>query len=213
MTATLEGGEWSEARPGRTLPTGKIRYPFYRKLGGPQGRSGRAENLVPTGIRSRTVQPVVSRYTDWATRPTHNKWIKFGDIRGYNGSDYVYCCLLGFFRRFGKHHNASTFRDRKAVTSVSDLLTKFPSQRFTQEPLKKMTHERNLHILTSSVLNTDIWFTGANRKMRRAITAEKKNWTLKWAMNTQISCKCLRLNQRESSPYKRPRRPREGVEV
>jgi len=29
-----------------------------------------AENLVPTGIRSRTVQPVVSRYTDWATRPT-----------------------------------------------------------------------------------------------------------------------------------------------
>jgi len=24
----------------------------------PQGRSGRAENLVPTGIRSRTVQPV-----------------------------------------------------------------------------------------------------------------------------------------------------------
>jgi len=29
-----------------------------------------AENLVPTGIRSRTVQPVVSRYTNWATRPT-----------------------------------------------------------------------------------------------------------------------------------------------
>ena len=26
--------------------------------------------LVPTGIRSRTVQPVVSRYTDWTTQPT-----------------------------------------------------------------------------------------------------------------------------------------------
>ena len=59
----LEGGEWSAARPGRTLPPGKTRYPFYRRLGGPQGRSGRAENLVPTGIRSRTVQPVDSRYT------------------------------------------------------------------------------------------------------------------------------------------------------
>ena len=70
MTAALEGGEWSAARPGRTLPPGKTRYPFYRKLGGPQGRYGRAENLVPTGIRSRTVQPVVSRYADWATRPT-----------------------------------------------------------------------------------------------------------------------------------------------
>ena len=29
MTAALEGGELSEARPGRTLPPGKTRYPFY----------------------------------------------------------------------------------------------------------------------------------------------------------------------------------------
>ena len=61
----------STPRPHFT-PRGKIRYLFYRRLGGPQDRSGRAENLVPTGIRSRTVQPVVSRYTDWATRPTRN---------------------------------------------------------------------------------------------------------------------------------------------
>ena len=40
-------GAWSAARPGHTLPPGKTRYPFYRRLGGPQGRSGRAENLVP----------------------------------------------------------------------------------------------------------------------------------------------------------------------
>jgi len=53
MTAALEGGEWSAARPGRTLPPGKTRYPFYRRLGGPQGRSGQEESLVPTGIRSR----------------------------------------------------------------------------------------------------------------------------------------------------------------
>ena len=64
MTAALEGGEWSAARPGRSLSPRKTRYPFYRRLGGPQGRCGRAENLVPTGIRSRTVQTVVSRYTD-----------------------------------------------------------------------------------------------------------------------------------------------------
>jgi len=70
MTVALEGGEWSAARPGRTLHPGKTRNPFYKRLGGPQGRSGRAEILVPTGIRSRTVQPVVSRYTDWATGHT-----------------------------------------------------------------------------------------------------------------------------------------------
>ena len=54
----------SAARPGRTLPPRKTRYQFYWGLGGPQGRSGRAENLVPTGIRSRTFQPIGSRYTD-----------------------------------------------------------------------------------------------------------------------------------------------------
>jgi len=70
MTAALEGGEWSAARPGRTLPPGKPQYPFYMRLGGPQGRSGQAEKLVPTRIGSRTVQPVVSRYTDWATQLT-----------------------------------------------------------------------------------------------------------------------------------------------
>ena len=64
MTAALEGGEWSAARPGRTLPLGRTRYPFYMRLGGPQDRFGRAENLVPTETRSRTVQPVVSCYTD-----------------------------------------------------------------------------------------------------------------------------------------------------
>ena len=58
MTMALEGAEWSAAHPGRTLPPGKTQYPFYRRLGGPQGRSGWTENLVPTGIRSRTIQPV-----------------------------------------------------------------------------------------------------------------------------------------------------------
>ena len=51
---------------------GKTQYRLYRRLRGPQGRSGRVENLIPTGIRSRIVQPVVSRYTDWANRPTYN---------------------------------------------------------------------------------------------------------------------------------------------
>jgi len=40
-------GERSAARPGRTLPPGKTRYPFYRRLGGPQGRSGLAEKSRP----------------------------------------------------------------------------------------------------------------------------------------------------------------------
>ena len=40
MTTALEGGDWSAASPGRTLPPGKTRFQLYRGLGGPQGRSG-----------------------------------------------------------------------------------------------------------------------------------------------------------------------------
>ena len=46
----------STSRPHFTL--GETQYPLYRRLGGTQGRSGRAENLVPPAIRSRALQPV-----------------------------------------------------------------------------------------------------------------------------------------------------------
>ena len=72
----LDGGEGSASRPGRSLPPGKTRYPLYRRLGGPQGRSGQVWKISPPPeFDPRTVQPVASRYTDWATRPTHaNTW-------------------------------------------------------------------------------------------------------------------------------------------
>ena len=61
MTTTLEWGERSASRPGRSLPPGKTRYPLYRRLGGPQGRSGRMGKILPPpGFDPRTVQPVVS---------------------------------------------------------------------------------------------------------------------------------------------------------
>ena len=69
MTTALEVGEWAAARPSRILPPGKTWYPLYRKLGGPQGRSGREEILVPTGIRSSD-RPARSQ-VDCATRPTY----------------------------------------------------------------------------------------------------------------------------------------------
>jgi hypothetical protein len=56
------------------LPLGKTRYPLYRKLGGPQGRSERVRKISPpppTGIRFRTVQPVARRYNVWAI-PAHD---------------------------------------------------------------------------------------------------------------------------------------------
>jgi hypothetical protein len=45
------------------LPLVETRYPLYRRLGGPQGRSERARKISPpTGFDPRTVQSVESLY-------------------------------------------------------------------------------------------------------------------------------------------------------
>jgi hypothetical protein len=54
-------------------PPGKTQYPLYRRLGEPQGRSGRVQKVSPQpGFNLRTVRPVASRYTDWAI-PAHGQ--------------------------------------------------------------------------------------------------------------------------------------------
>ena len=61
------------------LPPGRTRYPLYRRLGRPQGRSGRRRKISPLPVFDpRTVQPVASRYTDWAI-PAHNVWFVNGE--------------------------------------------------------------------------------------------------------------------------------------
>jgi rRNA maturation protein Nop10 len=63
LTSALDGGGWSKPRPDRFSPE-KTRYPLYRRLGGPQGRSGQVrKNSPPTEIHPRTVKPVATRYT------------------------------------------------------------------------------------------------------------------------------------------------------
>jgi hypothetical protein len=53
------------------LPLGKTRYPLYRRLGGPQGRSGYgAKNLAPTMIQSPD-RPARSQSPYWMNYPAH----------------------------------------------------------------------------------------------------------------------------------------------
>jgi hypothetical protein len=53
------------------LPPGMTPYPLYRRLGRPQGRSGRVRKISPPlGFDPRTAQPVASPYTDYAI-PAH----------------------------------------------------------------------------------------------------------------------------------------------
>jgi len=59
LTSTLDGGGWSATEPGCFTPRKETRYPFYRRLGEPQVRSGRVRKISPpTGLEPRNVQPV-----------------------------------------------------------------------------------------------------------------------------------------------------------
>ena len=90
-------------------PPGKTRWPLYRRLGGPQGRSGRMRKISPSpGFDPRTVQPVASRYADCYRDPDYRSdhWNYFltqssrshygpGVDSASNRNEYQQCFLGG----------------------------------------------------------------------------------------------------------------------
>jgi hypothetical protein len=74
-------------------PPGKTRYPFYSKLGGPQGWSGRVRKVSPPpGFDPRTIQPLANCYpgppltrvlntkcSSWIKKKRNEDFISFPD--------------------------------------------------------------------------------------------------------------------------------------
>ena len=111
--------EGSASNSGRSLPPAKSRYPLYRRLGGPQCRSGQVRKISPPpGFNPRTVQSVASSYTDWATRPTdvRNLACKYGIHTGrpsfklpysqsaQNSDKYILCSVLDWNFKMQIHY-------------------------------------------------------------------------------------------------------------
>jgi hypothetical protein len=81
----------------RPLYPREILYPLYRRLCGPQGRSGRLRKISPPpAFDPPIIQPVVSRYTDLATRPTKRRKI-FEKILG-KGRRILKCIISGWWK-------------------------------------------------------------------------------------------------------------------
>jgi len=58
---------WSMPHPGGFTCGKETQYPLYSRLGGPQGQSGWMRiSCPPPRVNPRTVQPVVSRYVNYA---------------------------------------------------------------------------------------------------------------------------------------------------
>jgi len=65
LTSAQDRGGWTKPRPGRFAPGKETRCPLYRRLIGPQGRSGRVRKTSPLpGFDPLSFQPVASRCTD-----------------------------------------------------------------------------------------------------------------------------------------------------
>jgi hypothetical protein len=104
------------------LPSGKTHYSLCRRLGGSQDRTGWVRKISPPpGFDPWTIQPVASRYTDWAI-PAHQD--KFNTIKkcythhtGFTSEHYVYInafCIETFIivqvcgSSFSRSHEATS---------------------------------------------------------------------------------------------------------
>ena len=121
----LDEGGWSTPRPGRFTPGKETRYPLYRRLGGPQGRSGWLRKISsPPGFDPRTVQPVVSRHTDYAIPAHHYLVIQYWNWHSVhqNITPYILCirrfspsnCALNFT----SFHDSDTFLNSRQYIFV-----------------------------------------------------------------------------------------------
>ena len=72
-------GGWSTPRPGRFTPR-KDPVPTVQEAGWAAGPVWKgAGNLAPPGLDPRTVQPVASRYIDWAIPAHKNQFYNTGN--------------------------------------------------------------------------------------------------------------------------------------
>ena len=122
------------------LPPGKTRYPLYRRLRGSQGRCGRAENLVPTGIQSRTVQAVVSRYNDW---DLYDKFL-FNSV--VNGSTSI--------RQLFNTHNSYTGSQNKIHPEKSRIISSGPEWYVRRSNIKEISRRKFIGNYQPKVYNS-----------------------------------------------------------
>ena len=120
LTSALDGVGGQRHAPA-ALPPGMTRYPLYRTLGRPQGRSGRMLKISPPpGLDLRTVHLVANRYTDYAI-PVHLKqkvkinfaWSPFCHSRLYN---------LSYFSKLYNHESFHALLASDASVASSSVV-------------------------------------------------------------------------------------------
>ena len=122
LTSALDG-VGGQLHASAALPPEKTWHPLYRRLGGPQGRSGQGRKISPSpGFDTRTVHPVASRYaipipicveyrSQFPVKPHSSpKWLQvyfMVQVSQYSAI-IVLILILNVLSRFGHGFTAST---------------------------------------------------------------------------------------------------------
>ena len=135
LTSALDGVGGQRHAPAALTP-GKTRYPLYRRLGGPQGRSGQVRKISATPVFDpRTVQPVASRYIAWVIPVSIDCYrekvnFKFGHPVVFLPNNYISSCRHTLFCI---HHDRSGWpvsgKERCFPSDVPPLLANVPVRR------------------------------------------------------------------------------------
>jgi hypothetical protein len=104
---------------GRFNPGKEAQYPMYRRLGGPQDRSGWARKISPPpGCDPRPVQSVASRYTELSRPTTKSNEFRVIQHRISRSLGSSVCLVTGL--RYRRHWT----RDLIADTSKTKVRTR-----------------------------------------------------------------------------------------
>ena len=124
LTSALDGVGVQRHAPA-ALPLGKTRYTLYRRLRGPQGRCERVRKILPPpGFDPRAVQPVTSRYTDWAI-PARRAKVLYYVVRTGGDSLLIIWIICPIETLFYLTTGVSLHFDRFAWRQVAERLQLF----------------------------------------------------------------------------------------
>jgi len=214
-----EGGEGSASRHHRSLPPGKTWHPLYRRLGGPQSRSGQVRKISPApGFDPRTVQLVAGRYNDYATRPTKGKkWLydmimfsvsvlfpspHFNFLNSWTVRDIKFPLRCKWnlrssgilhrvdsYRRFGTTYR---FRNLWHLTTNMRCVTSQKNEEITVERLSRIqiNQPTRCNNFTRLLLDFYVWLNMFRAPLRPSSGAYYCTWSL-WLYRRRVAVKAL----------------------
>jgi hypothetical protein len=180
MTATLEGGEWSAARPGCTLSPGKNPVPILQETGwapGPVWTGGKSrphrDSIPDPPARSQSLyrlsypahsNAILEQYNhslfhhhtsnchNWFTNQNLSPNICLQDVLDISVTSTLHYCFIAVLGFTSRKSHTCAL-----ATRISAINTY--NQQKAQKYVRKNTRElRSIRVLTAAVCSSHLWF-------------------------------------------------------